>query len=306
MKKIYLTIIVGNLLLTSSLSAQTFPQTFDSLALLLNTGWSQVNLSNPLGSDMWHQGDPGSIGIPAHTGATATSFVQSSFQATDSAGSGTISDWIMSPVVTLNNGDSIAFWVISYNSATYPDNIECWISPNGGMNPGTDEFSTGDYSILVYAVNPNLDMTSFPSVAVNGDTWTRFAGVVSGLSGATSCSVAFRYFVTDGGGTGANSSTVGLDDVQIVSSAIGISKNILGGVSMFPNPTNELVHIYLGENRNQQHAVNVTNSLGQIVYTEYFSGQTIVGLGDFTAGVYSVEVRNMSSGEVIRQLIVKQ
>ena len=62
---------------------------------------------------------------------------------------------------------------------------------------------------LLLSVNPTLTTTGYPN------TWTQFSSAISGLSGPTNAAIAFRYFVTDGGPQGANSSYIGIDTLRI-------------------------------------------------------------------------------------------
>src|SRR6185436_6782020 len=208
---------IGFAILFASLSfnqiyAQAVVEGFDDITVTTTTnGWSIQNLSNPVGTTTWDQG--AGVGAPAYSGA-ADSYAQAGYTATDPAGTGTISDWLIGPEYTFNNGDTISFWALSYNSGTYPDRLELRLSLAGAStNVGTTEFEYGDFNVLLTTINPYLDTTDFPDVAVHANSWFKYIGIVSGLTAPTSGRFAFRYFVLDGGGTGANSSTIGIDEV---------------------------------------------------------------------------------------------
>lgn len=84
-------------------------------------------------------------------------------------------------------------------------------------------------------MNPSLITGVYPT------SWTKFTATVSGLAGPTSGRVAFRYFVTNGGPSGANSDYIGIDEFSIRRPLSGvcpntvstISVNITGGVSPY-------------------------------------------------------------------------
>jgi hypothetical protein len=59
------------------------------------------------------------------------------------------------------------------------------------------------------AVNPTLAVGGYPT------TWTQFSATISGIGNNVSSRVAFRYWVTNGGPTGANSNFIGIDRVVI-------------------------------------------------------------------------------------------
>jgi len=58
-------------------------------------------------------------------------------------------------------------------------------------------------------INPNQTTTDYPTV------WTRFTVTVSGLGSPTTGRMAFRYFVMDGGPSGANGDYIGIDNLSL-------------------------------------------------------------------------------------------
>jgi len=291
---------MGLLMAGTAMGQLSFSEGFDDLS---TSGWTVVNKSNPLGATMWDQGN-GTIGVDAGHSGDETSYVFDTYTATDDAGTGTISDWLISPATTINNGDSLSLYTISYNSATYADRIEVRISPNGGNDVGSDESSVGDFTNLVFTINPSLDNTSYPDVAVSGDTWTYFGAVVSGLSGATSCRIAIRYYITDGGGTGSNGSSVGIDDVSVGNHIAGINEIALHGVGVSPNPTSDKVNVQLPASGNYD--VTVFDATGRQMVMEQMSNNGSIDLSSFDTGVYVLEVRDVATNAVSRQRIVKR
>jgi Secretion system C-terminal sorting domain len=277
---------------------------FDDVPSMVSNGWIETNKSNPAGPDFWQQGAL-TLGANAYTGDSA-SYLQNSFACTDPMGAGTISDWFISPAVTMQNGDSVSLWALSFNSASFPDRVECRISPNGGSNVGADENSVGDFSTLIFSINPDLTTTDFPSIQVDAASWTRFAGAVTGLAGATSCRVAIRYFVTDGGGAGANSSTVGVDELDVFrgENTIGLNERSITGLSIAPNPTTDFMTIRTGSV--SLYDLNIVSTSGQLMMVERFTGTTTVDLRSLANGVYALQLRELSTGAVARDRIVRQ
>lgn len=283
-------------------NAQTlFYEGFDDVSGLSSAGWVLMNHSEPLGPTSWAQAD-GTLGAVAYSGDTL-SYAQSAYTATDPNGTGTISDWMISPAVTMQDGDVIRLFTLSYNSSTFPDRIEVRISTNGGSDIGTASGDVGDFTTLVFSVNPNLDTTSYPSVA-SGDTWEEFMGTVSGLGAPTSCRVAVRYYVPDAGGLGSNSSTVGVDDLEVYrgSSSVGIDEADLTTVAIAPNPFTDRVVVNTG---GQQTTLTVFDPTGRVVLQQRAAGNHQVDLGSQPAGVYVFEVVETANGAVTRQRVVK-
>ena len=178
------------------------------------------------------------------------------------------------------------------------------ISPNGGDDVGMDENSVGDFTNLVFSINPNLNNTDFPSVQ-NGDTWGRFQGEITGLGGMTTVRVAIRYFVTDAGGLGTNSSTIGLDDLDVFSgnSTIGIEENNTFDMVVAPNPATDVINVSTEENTEMDAAVY--NATGQMVYSQKVFGRTTIDISEFETGVYILELRDVNDGAIARERVVK-
>ena len=83
------------------------------------------------------------------------------------------------------------------------------MSTNGtSSNVGSTATNVGDFTTLLLDINPTYTTTGYPNV------WTNFVVTVSGLGGPITGRLAFRYFVENGGPSGANSDYIGIDTVQ--------------------------------------------------------------------------------------------
>lgn len=155
-------------------------------------------------------------------------FAVVSFNST-TASVGTISNWMFSPVLSLNNGDTFSFYTTTVPDSAFPDGLELRLGLNGASTDvGTTPTSVGDYSTLLLAINPGLTVGGYP------ETWTQFTATVSGLAGPTSGRFAFRYFVTNGGAGGDNSNIIAVDAVQYTAVAVPEPSTfaLLGGVAI--------------------------------------------------------------------------
>jgi hypothetical protein len=177
----------------------------------LNTrGWLDLNMSkgtvtfaatNGLGNTGWFGNG---IAFSSHTGA---GYVSANYE--NVAGTGTISNWLMSPVVTLHNGDTFSYWTRTA-TGVHPDRLEVRLSQNGNStNVGLSETTVGDFTTVLDTVNPNqlTGAANYPT------TWTLHTITLSGISGTPSGRFAFRYFVTTAGLGAANGEYIGIDDV---------------------------------------------------------------------------------------------
>lgn len=192
----------------ASASAATLTENFDTMTPV---GWTVVNNSVPLGSNNWFQGN--STAFSAQSGA-ANSYAAANFNS--GAGTSTLSDWLITPTLSFNNGDTLSFYTRTVDAPVFPDRLEVRFSNVGGTNVGTTSGSVGTFSSLLLSVNPSLTANGYPN------TWTQYSYIFSGLAGATSGALGFRYFVPNGGPAGANSDFIGIDTVSITAAAVAV------------------------------------------------------------------------------------
>jgi hypothetical protein len=197
--------LAGLTVLSGAVMAQNFSEGFDDINTLAGSGW-QVgpNNSAPIGVTNWFQGN--SAVFNAQAGAP-TAYIAANFNNT--AGVGTISNWLLAPTRTLSNGDSFSFWTRTVDQPGFPDRLQVRMSLNGASTDvGATATSVGDFTTLLLDINPSYSTGGYPN------TWTNFVVNISGLGGPTSGRLAFRYFVENAGPSGANSDYIGIDTVN--------------------------------------------------------------------------------------------
>ena len=179
-------------------------------ALFAGGGWAQQNLSNPPGAGIWTQGSAAS-GLGAAQAGTTNSFMVVNF--TSGTGTSNLSNWAFMPTLALNNGDVLSFYTRTAAGSPFPDRLQVRMSTNGAsVNVGANDTTVGDFTNLLLDINPTLAVGGYPNAA-----WTQFNVTISGLGGPTSGRIAFRYFVTNGGPSGANSNIIGIDSLTYTS-----------------------------------------------------------------------------------------
>ena len=213
---------------------QSFVEEFDTADAAYMRGWRYINVSEPKGTGFWTQGmfnDPLVTGLPtpipfnAHSSrGSYVGFIGADYTST-LGGPGTISNWVVSPVITMQNGDRILFYtrgvlyfdIFLNDSTDYANRLQVRMSTeNESLNVGSGN-STGDFKYALLDINPdyreaifqNYDPLSYPI------RWTKFEAKVGGLNGPTKGRIAFRYYVEDGGFPGLGSG-VGLDSVAYI------------------------------------------------------------------------------------------
>lgn len=203
MKKL---LLIPLLLLSNFLHSQIILQeNFDALGdpITLPTGWTITNQSNPVGTATWFRGN--TAALTSYNGP-ADGYIGVNYQS--GAGVSNLSNWLMTPSRTVQNGDEVSFYT-RVPGSQYPDRMELRMSTSGdsSVNP-SGSTGLGSFTTLCASVNQNLTVGGYPT------TWTKITYVVTGLSGQVACKFALRYNVT-GGGTGNNSDYVGVDAFQI-------------------------------------------------------------------------------------------
>lgn len=204
MRKTFLLALTASILVPAAVPAATvLSEGFNDISTLSAAGWAQVNNSTSGGTTSWFQGDPTSA-FNAQAGA-ANSYIAANFNA--AVYGGNISDWLILPTLTLQNGDTLTFWTRTEASANPGDNLEVRLSTSGtSTNVGATTSSVGDFNTLLTTVGAN----GYP------ESWTQYTVTLSGLSGPTALRLAFRYDVTD---TSANGDIIGIDSVTVNSAA---------------------------------------------------------------------------------------
>jgi hypothetical protein len=164
-------------------------------------GWVMINHSEPLGKSDWFQGED--TVFPAFDGAP-TAYIAANFFNT--SGIGTISNWLLTPVVSLRNDSTLTFYTRTEPMSTFPDRLQVRMSINGSStNVGTGAFGVGDFFTLLLDINPTYTVGGYP------ETWTQFTVNLNGLPPFAVGRLAFRYFVENGGPDGTRSDYIGID-----------------------------------------------------------------------------------------------
>ncbi|RQO55899.1 PEP-CTERM sorting domain-containing protein [Paucibacter sp. KBW04] len=193
--------LLGSLALAGTASAASMTEGFDSMT---PAGWTVKNNSVPLGSTSWFQG---TTSVFTSQAGAANSYAGVNYNST--AGAGDISNWLITPTMSFNNGDVVSFYTRTASGSIWPDALELRFSATGGTNVGSTATSVGSFTNLLVSINPALDAGGYP------EDWTMYTATISGLSGTTNGALAFRYVVADGGPSGNNSNYIGIDTFSI-------------------------------------------------------------------------------------------
>jgi hypothetical protein len=287
MKKIYLSFLfIVATCIASKAQTTVIAENFDDVNNMLSSGWMEINNSAPVGPEIWHQGT-GNVGSAPVSG-DPLGYAEVGYQSTDPSGTGDINNWLISPTMQLNNGDVVTFFAASYNTLNYPDRLELRLNPLNTTDVGTTSSSTGDFSILLTEINPNLLLDSSYFSAY----FKAYTATVSGLSGATNARIAFRYWVTDGGGLGLNSSTIGVDSLTITT-VVGVRELDAFHTTLYPNPAQNLLTMTWSQPLASAFTAEVYNSVGQLVMTQELEKglhRNSFDISSLAKGIYTVRL----------------
>lgn len=194
-------LVAAALSLSFGASAASLTEGFD---IAPPAGWTTVNSSQPLGTASWFQGNPAVF--TAFSGED-NSYIGVNFNS--GGGVAEISNWLITPTLSFDNGDVVSFYTRTGTGSTYPDRLQLRFSDVGGTDVGSGAAGVGSFTTLLLDINPSLTTGGFP------EEWTMFSATISGLSGTTDGAIAFRYVVSNAGPFGANSNYIGVDSFSI-------------------------------------------------------------------------------------------
>lgn len=177
-------------------------------------GWDVQNQSSSIGTNIngWTQGNAATT-FSAITGG-ANDFFSADMNATSSAGTtNTISCWLITPTLNLVNGAFLQFATKGYKlPVAKADRIQVYYSTGTGTNvgtgPGTATNTAGTFTNIVYDLNPNMNANGYFGA------WWVVTTSLTGIPTPTVGRLAFRYYIPNGGASGPNGNSIGIDEVR--------------------------------------------------------------------------------------------
>ena len=167
--------------------AQILSESFDSFPALAPAGWVFANLSSSP-QQGWFAGNSGVFA--AQAGAPG-SYAAANFAST-SAITGTISNWMITPAVTLAGGEELTFWARA-GSVDYADGLTVRLNPTGTT-------ATGDFTLTL------MSLAAVPA------QWTQYTLAIPALGGPVGARIAFEYTSPDA----FDANYLGIDSVALV------------------------------------------------------------------------------------------
>lgn len=282
------------LLCLGELQAQTlFTENFD----VFPSTWTKTNQSQPIGTSNWQQGIVSGFGTGFNGGST--SYASVNYNSVAAGMAGTISNWLISPTISLKDGDVIKFYTrAGSNFSTIPDRLELRLSTNGDASviPSTGSSDLGSFTAVAATINPNLSPNVYPV------TWTEVLYTVTGLPVETDCKLAFRYYITNGGPNGANGNAIWIDALTINRTLLTTNSFLNSNFSVWPNPTTNEINIANNSNAVIQ-AIHLTDINGRIL-REVNGNTDQISIADLNAGIYFIKIttdQGAGTTEIIKE-----
>jgi hypothetical protein len=177
----------------------SFTEEFTDVSGLTTKGWV-ITDNTPTGSSgpfaPWDQGFMGYDKAGVWYGFTAYSYTSLEYEFAYSYIYGldsnrSISSWLITPVLSVKNGDKISFYTRGDTTGVFTDRMQVLMNASSSSNVGSSLNSTGDFKTVLFDINPSQAPGGYPT------TWTKYEYTFSGISGNIDTRIAFRHYVNN-------------------------------------------------------------------------------------------------------------
>ncbi len=190
----------------------SFTEEFENFYQISTKGWV-IKDNSPSGnsgvSALWGQGQFGTDKGGVWHGFTAFSYTTSRDEYAYSSVSASsqvykVSSWLITPVLSVKNGDKISFYTRSDTTGSYTERMQVLMNKSASENTGTYASSVCSFSSVLLDINSAQAVSGYPT------TWTRYEYTFSGISGKTDTRIAFRHYVANT----TNAKGIGIDQFK--------------------------------------------------------------------------------------------
>jgi hypothetical protein len=271
------TVLTVGVFISFTSYCQLLTESFDNIATLEGDGWTLINASMTTGTTGWFQGKPSVFHSYA---GTPKQYIVSEFN--NLSNTNTISNWLITPVISMDNGYTIMFYTRKRSSNPFPDRLQVRLSDAGASSiDPSDHTDVGTYTNLLLEINPTQTPGNYPP------NWTLQNVNVSGLSGLTNVRIGFRYYVADEGPNGSNPNYIGIDEVS-VSSTLSLDYASMMDLKYVFNKDSKLLTL---ESKFALNKIQINNLLGQEVLVSKLGGTyNEVNLNSVKTGIYLANI----------------
>jgi hypothetical protein len=188
----------------SPVMTTSFTEEFDEYALV-EKGWVVYNS----GTDLWRSGTANECdknnycyGFPAYS-KNFDDFEYMAVFPPQHQPIG-ISSWLLTPVLSVKNGDKISFYTRTQVNNGFHDRLEIRMNSATSTNVGGSVSTVGNFTKLLLSVNSNNAASTYPS------SWTKYEYTFTGITGTIETRIGFRYSVP----AGKKAKNIGIDQFK--------------------------------------------------------------------------------------------
>ena len=177
----------------------SFTEEFDLVYQLSTKGWvikdNTPSNNNTGPGAAWTQGQFGHDKGGAWHGFAAYSYTTSRdeyvFSYVTANSPVTINSWLITPVLSVKNGDKISFYTRADTTGNHTERMQVLMNKSSSENTGDHYNSVCSFNTVLLDINPGQVVNSYPT------TWTKYEYTFSGISGRMDTRVAFRHYVAN-------------------------------------------------------------------------------------------------------------
>lgn len=178
----------------------SFTEEFEKVYELSARGWV-IKDNSPSGNSgigaQWSQGYMGTGKGGPWYGFSAYSYSRSQDEFayspvhTSSTNRGTISSWLITPVLSVKNGDKISFYSRSDTTGNYTERMQVLMNKSSADYVGERSGSVCSFTTVLLDINSGQTAGGYP---IN---WTKYEYTFTGITGRIDTRIAFRHYVVN-------------------------------------------------------------------------------------------------------------
>lgn len=175
----------------------SFTEEFEDVYSLYTKGWVIKDYSSSNISADWIQGIQGydKAGIWYGFSAFSFSYSQDEYAYSSITSSGnssyTISSWLITPILSVKNGDKISFYTRADTTANYNERMQVLMNKSSSDITGNAAGSVGGFTTILIEINKSQASGAYPL------SWTKYEYTFTGINGNMDTRIAFRHFVNN-------------------------------------------------------------------------------------------------------------
>lgn len=193
----------------------SFTEEFEKVYDLTTKGWV-IKDNSPFGNSgvdaSWGQGYSGNgkggpwYGFSAYSFTTSQDEFAYSPVHNTSSNRNTISSWLITPVLSVKNGDKISFYTRSDTTGSFTERMQVLMNKSSAENVGDRPGSVCGFATVLLDINSGQTVGGYPT------TWAKYEYTFTGIAGRIDTRIGFRHYVANT----SNAKGIGIDLFKFV------------------------------------------------------------------------------------------